>query len=116
MKPLRPAVLLASLLCSPAFAHAMLLQSNPAAGSVGAAPGTISLTFTEEVLDGASFEVTRNGTTPVPLDMPVLAANHSVLTASPAAPLSAGKYVVSWHNTARDDGHQANGSFSFTVK
>ncbi len=119
MKPLCAALLLAASLAAPAFipvfAHAMLLQSSPANGAAVAPPTNISLIFTEEVQNNVAVTIARDGA-PVPMGAVSLAPNFSVITVTPAAPFAPGNYVVTWHNTARDDGHKANGSFSFTVK
>ena len=36
-------------LAGPAFAHSLLFESGPAAGSIGAAPGTLTLRFNNRI-------------------------------------------------------------------
>jgi len=100
---------------APAFAHAMLLDSNPAADTTVAPPASISLTFSEELASAADITLKRDGA-PVTLDGITLASNYSVVTVKPKASLLPGKYVLTWHDVARDDGHKASGSIDFTVK
>jgi copper resistance protein C len=50
------------LTASPAFAHARLVSSNPAANAAVAAPRTITLTFSDKVVPAfSSFEVVMEG-------------------------------------------------------
>src|SRR5260221_12934700 len=102
MSPLRSPSLAAglgaaALLSAPqAFAHAILVRSNPAANAIVPAPRTISLTFNEKLAsafsglamttaDGKSMKV-RTG----------LSQDHKTITGLPAGPLGPGAYRVSW--------------------
>jgi copper transport protein len=113
------ATALAALALNPgdAAAHALLLSSNPAAGStVGTAPTTIELTFGEtpdpklssaKVLDAAG---TNHATGPVA----PAASKGNVLDVA-VGPLPDGVYTVSWRTVSSVDGHVAAGSFAFGV-
>jgi copper resistance protein C len=105
----------AAFTAAPAFAHATLESSTPAANAVVTAPAQLDLIFSEEIKPNAGVSVTLNGKN-VAFGPVQLEANHSEITAAPSAPLAPGVYVVSWHNEASDDGHKAKGSFKFTVK
>ena len=113
------AVVFAAVALTPgsATAHALLLSSNPAAGTtVGTSPATIELTFGEtpdpklssaKVLDASGSNHASGPAVPAPgkpltLDVPV-------------EPLADGVYTVSWRTVSSVDGHVAAGSFAFGV-
>jgi methionine-rich copper-binding protein CopC len=110
------AALLALAAPTGALAHAHLKASSPAAASVlPAAPGEVSIDFTEqleprfstiEVTDAAGARVDRDDVHVEPHK-----ASHLVVGLKP---LPAGTYTVSWHATSTDT-HKTQGSFSFTV-
>ena len=100
---------------APASAHAELIATDPADGSVlQTAPDTVTLTFNEPVrltsqeiavYDAAGDEVgsTAGSTgTEVTVDL------------AGAADLADGTYVVSW-NVLSDDGHPISGALTFSV-
>ena len=102
---------------APAGAHALLRDSDPAAGSsLDRAPSRVLLTFTERpepglssihVLDSGGRQVERGPAAPVkgsPLDFAVGLGD-----------LADGTYTVSWRVVSRDDGHVTDGSFAFGV-
>jgi copper transport protein len=102
---------------TPAGAHALLRESDPAAGSsLGQAPRRVLLGFTERpearlssirVLDSGGREVQRGQAAPVqgsPLEFAVGLGD-----------LADGTYTVSWRVVSRDDGHITDGSFAFGV-
>ena len=101
---------------SPAFAHAFLTKSDPAAGSVlNAAPKTLLLTYTED-LDVAFCTVTvtdamgMNDAAGKPQAVPGH-ANEMQVKLNIQMP---GKITVAWHALSTDT-HKTKGSFSFTV-
>jgi copper transport protein len=100
-----------------AGAHALLRESDPAAGSsLDQAPRRVLLTFTERpepelssirVLDSGGREVQRGQGAPVqgsPLEFAVGLGD-----------VADGTYTVSWRVVSRDDGHVTDGSFAFGV-
>jgi len=102
---------------TPAGAHALLRESDPAAGSsLDKAPSRVLLNFTERpepglssirVLDSGGRQVERGQAAPVkgsPLDFAVGLGD-----------LADGTYTVSWRVVSRDDGHVTDGSFAFGV-
>ena len=101
----------------PAGAHALLRESDPAAGSsLDRAPSRVVLTFTERpepglssisVLDTGGQQVERGESAPVegaPLQFAVGLGD-----------LPDGTYTVSWRVVSKDDGHVTVGSFAFGV-
>jgi copper resistance protein C len=108
-----------SLLASagPAFAHAELATSSPAAGAVVQTPPTeVSISFTEEVeplfsgievQDAEGNRVDQGETHAAPGDAKRLIVGLGTL--------SPGAYKVIWHNTSIDS-HKEEGSFEFTYK
>jgi methionine-rich copper-binding protein CopC len=101
---------------SPAFAHAHLLQSDPAASASAASPKELTLDFSEGLeiafsgvtLTGPSGAVTTGAATLDPKD-------NKVLLVPLSAPLTAGTYTVAWHALS-SDGHKTTGTYSFIVK
>jgi copper transport protein len=102
---------------TPAGAHALLRESDPAAGSsLDRAPSQVLLTFTERpeprlssihVLDSGGRQVERGQAAPVkgsPLEFAVGLGD-----------LDDGTYTVSWRVVSRDDGHVTDGSFAYAV-
>lgn len=111
-------VLLAVLgLAGPAEAHALVRQSQPAAGSVVASPpAAVLIVFTEppdpglsviHVLNQQGATVDRAGAQPVPG-----VADELRL---PLPRLPDGVYTVTWRAVSSADGHVTAGSFSFGV-
>jgi copper transport protein len=102
---------------SPAGAHALLREADPAAGStVDQAPRRVVLTFTERpeeelssirVLDTAGQPVERGESGPV--------AGEPLQFAVELGDLADGTYTVSWRVVSKDDGHLTAGSFAFGV-
>jgi copper transport protein len=101
----------------PAYAHANLESSAPAANTVvSAAPTEIALRFTEAVAErltdvrvldvfGERFDTG---------DPRVSVGDPSVVTVR-LAPLPDGSYTVAWRTVSAVDGHPAAGSFIFSV-
>jgi methionine-rich copper-binding protein CopC len=74
------------------LAHAQYASSSPAAGAtVPSAPGTLSVTWTQE-LSAIQFTVT-----------------------GPLRDAGPGQYLVVWHNVSGEDGDPNDGSFVFSV-
>jgi methionine-rich copper-binding protein CopC len=105
--------LLLVLLATPAFAHAHLQKSMPAANAKVKSPQHVVLHFSEALepafsgallLDADGRNVSG---APVVIDGPLM-----TLTPGKLAP---GVYHVSWHSVGQDT-HRLDGDFSFTVK
>jgi methionine-rich copper-binding protein CopC len=101
------------LLAGPAFGHAKLLRSVPAADAqLQAAPTSLTLSFNENV-QLAVLSLTSGGKIiPVTVDRSRPAAPQ-VSVSLPA--LSAGTYQVQWSALSPDDGHVAKGTFAFVI-
>lgn len=104
------------ILAAPASAHAGLVSSNPANGSVlSTAPSAITLTFTEQPDPAlSSIALIDSGGTAVPLGT-VTVSGADGLTASVPSGLPEGVYTVSWRVVSSDDGHVTAGAFSFGI-
>lgn len=98
---------------SPAFAHAYLKKSVPAAGSTAKTPKTLLLTYTED-LDVAFCTVTvtdamgMNDAAGKPQAVP----GHANELLVPLKIQMPGKITVTWHALSTDT-HKTQGSFSF---
>lgn len=101
------------MLAAPAFGHAKLRSSMPAADAqLQVAPKSLTLNFSEAVrlavltlgFDGKDIPLTVDRKGP---------AAPQVIVALPA--LAAGKYQVRWSAISEDDGHVTKGTFSFTI-
>lgn len=103
-----------------ASAHAAVISSNPAKGSVIAtAPTTITVTTAENMnpdpkksnlfVYGPGGEVISQGDAKIPLNDP---KQMSVAI----KPNGDGVYIVRWITVSADDNDPAEGAFSFTVK
>lgn len=99
----------------PAFAHAGLDATTPAANSVlDEAPAAIVLDFDENIdITLAEIRLFRGDAREVPLDEPTRGVDASIVTV-PLPQLSADVYAVVWH-VASDDGHVVDGAFSFQI-
>ena len=108
--------LTATLLASPAWAHAFLETSTPAVGStVSAAPTQVTITFTEGVEPAFSKLVVQDASGASVNAGPI----HRVGTdtyqlAAPLKKVGAGTYKVIWHAVSVDT-HKTSGTFTFTV-
>ena len=99
-----------------AWAHAELVQSDPAPNSTVAVPKTIKLTFSEKLApqfsgfalsmgDGMSMNVATK-----------VSDDGKSLIGTPSGDFMSGAYKLSWHAVTVDDGHRTEGSLSFKVK
>lgn len=110
------AAVLATAVAAPAFAHADLLDSSPAAGStVSTLPDEIVLTFSADLIaeSGATEVVVVDGSGASVTDgEPTVVGPIMTQRVSPSA--SDGVYTVTW-KVVYADGHPGSSSFSFTV-
>ena len=103
--------------CSTAYAHAHLLQSAPAAGTViTAAPDALRFDFSEGV------QLAFTGVTLRGPDRAIVSTRHArlapkddkeLLVPLPRALIS-GQYTVEWHALS-NDGHTTRGSYEFSI-
>ena len=112
------AIAVVGLLVLPAVAsaHALLTSSSPPPGvGVGTAPAAVTATFSEPLnrpLSTLTLTDSRGHTVPATVvgDGPVR------LELRPLARLQRGVYEVRWRTVSADDGHSAEGSYSFGVQ
>lgn len=107
-------VLSVGLTGAPASAHASLVSTDPADGSVVAAlPEQVVLTFNEPVrLDGADAV---QGFAPDGSDWAVQAqARDTAVVVSPVGDPGTGTVVLSWR-VVSEDGHEVSGALTFTI-
>ncbi|WP_025602598.1 copper homeostasis periplasmic binding protein CopC [Burkholderia sp. WSM2230] len=106
----------ALLLASTAFAHAHVVSSEPAANAEVAAPGEVTIHFTEP-LEPAFSKMTladANGK-PAASAASQVDKHDARVMHLPLPQLGAGRYAVHWTAVATD-GHRTQGDFTFTVK
>lgn len=104
-----------AMIAGPAFAHARLVSSNPAANTVVAATRTVSLTFSERsVAAFSSFDVVNAAGEKVAIRVSG-SEDGKTLTGALARPLAVGTYRVDWR-IASSDGHRMTGSYTFSVR
>ncbi len=104
-------ILLGLLLATPAFAHARLVSSDPAANAKIKAPGQIKLQFSENLepaFSSASLIDSAGKTVPVSKSV-----GSQTITLLPLT-LKPGAYKVTWQSVGQDT-HRLTGSFGFTV-
>lgn len=95
----------------PAWAHAKLISSDPAANAKVKPPKLIKLTFAETLEPAFSgAELTDAAGKSVPVSKSV---GGTTITLLPLT-LKPGAYAVTWHSVGRDT-HRMTGSFSFKV-
>lgn len=99
---------------TPASGHAFLQHANPGAGAVlKARPGSVALTFTEEL------EPTFSGLAVTDSSGRNVAAGAVVIRgktmAVPLRPIGAGKYRIAWHAVSVDT-HRTEGAYTFAVR
>lgn len=101
----------------PAGAHALLANSDPAAGALlQRAPSAVVLTFTEAPdLSLSSVHVVDATGRNVERAKPALVAGQRTTVAVGVPTLDRGIYTVAWRATSADDGHTTTGSFAFGV-
>lgn len=104
-------LLLGLLLATPAFAHARLVGSEPAANAKVKSPEQIKLHFSENLepaFSSASLIDARGRTVPVSKSV-----GSQTITLLPLT-LRPGPYKVTWQSVGQDT-HRLTGSFGFTV-
>ncbi|HEV3495755.1 MAG TPA: copper resistance CopC family protein, partial [Actinomycetes bacterium] len=101
----------------PAEAHALLRESDPAAGaSLDQAPSRVVLTFTERPERGlSSIQVLDTGGKPVQRGEAAPVEGEPLQFSVGLGDLADGTYTVSWRVVSMDDGHLTAGSFAFGV-
>lgn len=105
------AALVIALATPGARAHAAFVTSTPAPDSTVAAPAAVTIIFSQAV-SRADTRITVSG------PAGVVSGATSVNDRTASAPLQgagAGVYTVQWSNVSLEDGHEASGSFQFTV-
>lgn len=106
----------ALVVASPAFAHAHLVRSTPAANAtLSASPRTITLAFNERLVARFSkFEVTMpERRTEIPVTITV-SSDGKQLIGTPRSRLTKGSYRIVW-TAAGADGHKMTGEVAFKV-
>ncbi|MDR3462131.1 MAG: copper homeostasis periplasmic binding protein CopC [Beijerinckiaceae bacterium] len=111
------AALLASILASPALAHAFLDHATPGVGAtVNSSPGELQLSFTQNLVpafSGVTLKAASGGEIPVgkaTLD----AGSANTLHVKLGKALPPGTYFVSWHVVSVDT-HPTSGTYKFTI-
>jgi len=99
-----------------ASAHALLISSSPSPGAgLGAAPAAITATFSEPLNRPLStLTLTTSGGRTVRAT--VTGDGPTRLVLRPVRRLQRGVYEVRWRTVSADDGHTAQGSYSFGVR
>ena len=96
---------------TPAFAHARLKSSDPAANASIKSPSLIRLVFSEDLEPAFSGAILSDA---AGKKIPVSASvGGATITLMPLA-LKPGAYKVSWHTVGHDT-HRVSGDFSFKV-
>jgi len=110
-------VLIAGFFSQQVLAHAHLKAATPAAdATVSAAPGELELQFSEGIEPSFSgINITRADNAAVKTGKLKLGESKTQVSVPIEEPLTAGKYLVSWH-VVSVDGHKTKGQYSFTVK
>ena len=98
-----------------ASAHALPIESTPPPGaSVAGAPPAITVTFSEPLnrpLSTLTLTTSRGGV----VRSTVTSDGPAALVLRPVRRLARGVYDVRWHTVSADDGHTAQGAYSFGV-
>lgn len=108
---MRKLVLLMLLAASPAFAHAKLVSSDPAANARVKSPSMIKLSFSETLepaFSTATLSDSAGKAMPVPKSV-----GGATITLLPMG-LKPGAYTVAWRAVGHDT-HKLSGSFGFKV-
>jgi methionine-rich copper-binding protein CopC len=116
MPLIRKAILAATLTLlalSPAFGHAHLSKSAPAAGATVSTPSELMLIFTEP-LEAAFSTLELRDAAGKPVETGKAQIKDNVMRLRVNA-LPAGRYTVNWRVLSVDT-HKSNGTYNFTVK
>jgi methionine-rich copper-binding protein CopC len=103
----------ALVLTAPAFGHAHLSKSTPAAGATVGPPAEIVLSFTEP-LEPAFSTIELRDSMGKRIETGKAQVKDDVMRL-PLKPLPAGRYTVNWRVLSVDT-HKSQGNFAFTVK
>lgn len=107
-----------------ALAHAKLVSSSPAADAKATNVKTISLSFSEGLIEKLSgVEIVMTGMPGMADHAPMkvsgfkttLGADGKAMTIALPRPLPAGTYTLKWHAVTTDT-HRIEGSYNFSVK
>ena len=103
------------MLAAPAGAHAVLEQTNPAAGQAySTAPTTITLTFDEHVQVGlGGIRLFDSKSHRIDIGPPTQVGDSKTVTVT-VPKLADGTYVATWRVISAD-GHPVDGAFTFSV-
>ena len=101
------------LWAAPAAAHTVMLTASPMAGSSGAAPREVRLTFDEPLEDVPGTALMLSGPSGLLSAAPVVVDGASVRRALPAGQ-PAGAYTVAYRVVSRD-GHPVSGTYRFDL-
>jgi methionine-rich copper-binding protein CopC len=107
---------------APAFAHATFTNGTPGPGDAVCAPTLVSDYFAQHIQVSSaqqtySLWVTNaNGDQVDNNDNAVDPSDTTHMTVSLPPNLSPGAYTVHWATLSDDDGDQANGDYSFTIR
>ena len=105
------ALSLSTNLMTPAFAHAHLKSSDPAANASVKSPNLIRLNFSESLEPAFSgAELADSAGKAVPVSKSVGGTSITLLPMG----LKPGAYKVTWHSVGKDT-HRVSGSFGFKV-
>lgn len=110
-----------SALAAPVQAHPKLLSVTPASNATVAAPGQITLRFSEALIakfSGAELVMVHPGMAHGSMAVPVtpsVAADGRTLVLTPKSAMMPGQYTVTWHVVSSDT-HRITGSFAFMVR
>jgi methionine-rich copper-binding protein CopC len=107
------AALWALVIATPAFGHAHLSKSTPAAGGTVSPPAEIVLNFTEP-LEPAFSTIELRDSMGKRIETTKAQVKDDVMRL-PLKPLPAGRYTVNWRVLSVDT-HKSQGNFAFTVK
>jgi copper transport protein len=104
------------LAASPAFAHAALESTDPAAGAtVPTSPAAIELRFSESVSVGlGGVRVIAAGGETIRTGRPATVPDQPEVVRTSLPKLAKGTYVVTWR-VVSDDSHPVRGAFTFSV-
>jgi methionine-rich copper-binding protein CopC len=101
---------------SPAFAHADVVRSSPAANATIDAPRQVAVTFNEKIVPAfAKLEISMVGhdmTVPVKTQV---SADGKTLIGVPQGRFMEGSYTIRWA-AAGADGHRMSGTIPFKVR
>jgi methionine-rich copper-binding protein CopC len=96
-------------------AHSYPQTMNPTANArLDAAPGHVAITYDSNIVQsGTSLTLLDQSGAPVPVQGDSTSGRQS--SVQPTADLVPGPYTVAWTSLSADDGHQAQGFYTFVV-